>query len=120
MAIPRPGEKVRGSYTGSPINAIFDLLGRRWALGVVWILEKGPMTFRVLQENCGDISPSILNSRLKDLKEADIIERTIEGYRLTSRGHELRDCLIPLGKWSKVWADEVFHFRKKETEKKSE
>ena len=41
--------------------------------------------FRDLQERCGGISPSILNSRVKDLKDADILERSDEGYRLTGQ-----------------------------------
>lgn len=112
MSIPQPGKKVRGSYSGSPINAVFDLLGRRWALGIVWNLKEGPMTFRELQNICGSISPSILNSRIKDLREADILERTLEGYQLTERGKALRKTLVPIGKWSITWADEVFNFHK--------
>jgi len=112
MPIPIPGKKVRGSTSGSPINALFDLLGRRWALGILWNLEKGPCTFRNLQECCGDISPSILNSRIKDLREADLVEKTIDGYVLTSRGKELRAIILPLGKWSAVWSKEVFDYNK--------
>ena len=112
MAIPLPGKNVRGSHTGSPINALFDLLGRRWALGVLWNLGNGPRSFRDLQALCGDISPSILNSRLKDLREANILERSPEGYRLTPRGRELREIVVPLGQWSAVWSEEVFAFVK--------
>jgi DNA-binding HxlR family transcriptional regulator len=116
MAIPKPGEKVRGSQSGAPVNAVFDLLGRRWALGVIWNLKDGPLTFRDLQSRCGTISPSILNSRLKDLREADIVERSLNGYRLTERGKALWDILLPLGKWSVKWADEMFQFKLKKTE----
>ena len=112
MAIPLPGKHVRGSQTGSPINALFDLLGRRWALGVLWNLGGGPRSFRDLQALCGGISPSILNSRLKDLREADILERSPEGYRLTARGRDLRQIVVPLGHWSAVWSEEVFAFVK--------
>jgi len=112
MTIPRPGTQVRGSHSGSPINALFDLLGRRWALGVLWNLGTGPRSFRDLQEVCGGISPSILNSRLKDLREADILERSLEGYRLTARGMALRQIIVPLGQWSAVWSEEVFAFVK--------
>ena len=28
--------------------AAFDLLGRRWAMGIIWNLSKGPATFRSL------------------------------------------------------------------------
>jgi DNA-binding HxlR family transcriptional regulator len=94
------------------MNALFDLLGRRWALGVLWNLGQGPATFRELQERCGGVSPSILNSRLKDLKESGIIERTLEGYCLTERGRELREIIVPIGKWSIVWSEEVFQYIK--------
>ncbi|MDR3542622.1 MAG: helix-turn-helix domain-containing protein [Desulfosporosinus sp.] len=112
MSIPNPGKKVRGSHSGTPINALFDLLGRRWALGILWNLEKGPCTFRNLQERCGDISPSILNSRIKDLREADLVEKSLNGYVLTQRGKELRAIILPLGKWSAVWSKEVFDYIK--------
>lgn len=112
MSLPKPGSRVRGSTTGTPMNALFDLLGRRWALGIVWSLGDGPSTFRDLQERCGGVSPSILNSRLKELKEADIIERTLDGYRLTHRGRELREIIVPIGKWAIAWSDEVFQFKK--------
>ena len=92
--------------------ALFDLLGRRWAMGIIWNLHKGASTFRELQERCESISPSILNSRLKDLREADIVERTLDGYVLTERGRELIALLLPLGPWSLKWSDEVFHVTK--------
>jgi len=92
--------------------AVFDLLGRRWAMGIVWNLDDGPQTFRALQSKCGTISPSILNSRLKDLREAEIVERTLEGYCLTERGRGLREALQPIGDWSLSWAEEVFGFYK--------
>jgi DNA-binding HxlR family transcriptional regulator len=79
---------------------------------VVFNLEKGPMTFRYLQYKCGGISPSILNQRIKDLKEADVVERTLQGYQLTARGEELRLCLLPLGQWSFQWAEDLFQCKK--------
>lgn len=94
------------------MNALFDLLGRRWALGILWNLGDGPATFRDLQERCGGVSPSILNNRIKELKESDIIERTLDGYCLTRRGRDLREIIVPIGKWSLVWSEEVFQYRK--------
>jgi DNA-binding HxlR family transcriptional regulator len=94
------------------MNALFDLLGRRWALGVLWNLGSGPATFRDLQERCGSVSPSILNSRIKDLREAGIIENTDKGYALTKRGRELREIVVPIGKWAIAWSEEVFQYLK--------
>jgi DNA-binding HxlR family transcriptional regulator len=107
MAIPKPGRPVRGSKTGTPLMALFDLLGRRWAMGIVWNLAGGPMTFRALQAACerksGTISPSILNSRIKDLQEAKLLERTTDGYELTELGRELFALLEPLHPWALKW-----------------
>ena len=112
MSIPIPGKSVRGSRSGVPIMALFDLLGRTWAMGVIWQLQNGPFTFRALQERCESISPSILNRRIKDLTEADIMERTLEGYQLTKRGNELISLLLPFGNWSLNWAEEIFDYSK--------
>jgi len=111
VAIPRPGRPVRGSQTGAPLMALFDLLGRRWAMGIVWHLADGPMTFRALQGACvsraGPISPSILNTRLRDLTEAKLVERTLDGYALTESGRGLFALLQPLDPWSLAWAREL-------------
>lgn len=110
MSIPIPGKPVRGSKTGVPIMALFDLLGRTWAMGVVWQLQNGPFTFRDLQQKCESISPSLLNTRIKELKKADILERTLNGYQLTIRGKELVNLIRPFGEWSREWAKEVFEY----------
>ncbi len=107
MTIPKPGQPVRGSQSGAPLMAVFDLLGRRWAMGIIWQLRGGATTFRALQGACESISPSILNSRLKDLREAQLIERTIDGYQLTEMGKELHDLLLPFGEWSIKWATHI-------------
>jgi DNA-binding HxlR family transcriptional regulator len=107
MAIPKPGRPVRGSKSGKPMMAIFDLLGRRWAMGIIWNLHGGPMTFRALQAACeakgGTISPSILNGRIRDLQEAKLLVRTTEGYELTELGNELFGLLEPLYPYALKW-----------------
>jgi DNA-binding HxlR family transcriptional regulator len=88
--------------------AAFDLLGRRWAMGIIWHLSQGPATFRGLQSYCESISPSILNKRLGDLREAKLIERTLDGYQLTGIGRRLYDLLVPFGEWSIAWAKQIY------------
>ncbi len=109
MSIPIPGKPVRGSESGVPIMALFDLLGRTWSMGVIWQLQGGPYTFREIQNLCESISPTILNSRIKDLREAGIAERTLEGYQLTKIGNELIKLLLPFADWSANWASEIFN-----------
>ena len=103
--IPQPGRPVRGSATGRPIMALLDLLGRRWALRVGWELRDGePRSFRHLQSACDDASSSVLNQRLRELRAAGVVERDPAGYRLTSRGAELLELLLPLDAWAQAWA----------------
>ena len=107
MSLPIPGEQVRGSKTGKPIMALLDLLGRTWALGIVWQLSKGNATFRQLQQRCEQISPSLLNTRLKELKVLQLVESTPNGYQLTLTGQGLFSLISPLGEWSLQWASQI-------------
>lgn len=102
-----PGSPVRGSTTGKPIMALMDLLGRTWALGVIWNLQQGPATFRELQQRCEKISPTLLNNRLKELKMLQLVDLHSSGYQLTSQGLGLISIIHPLGDWSKSWAETV-------------
>lgn len=101
---PRPGEPVRGSKTGRPIMVLLDLLGRRWALRVIWELSQRQLTFRDLQAACGNISPTILNTRLAELRDADIVTATGGGYALTSQGRDLVKEFTGLHNWAERWA----------------
>jgi DNA-binding HxlR family transcriptional regulator len=104
MALPRPGGRVRGSRTGRPLMAALDLLGRRWALRILWELRGGSQSFRALREACGGVSPSVLNARLGELREAGLVEATPAGYAATELGRELRAALAPLQGWAERWA----------------
>jgi len=88
--------------------ALFDLVGRRWALRVVWELREGEATFRDLAQRCDDMSSSVLRDRLRDLAVAGIVERGEGGYRLTADGRELMELLRPLGQWSQRWAARAY------------
>jgi DNA-binding HxlR family transcriptional regulator len=103
MPTPRPGRPVRGSDSGRPIMAALDLLGRRWMLRLLWELRGGPLTFRAIQEACDQVSPTVLNTRLREMKENGLVEKTDQGYALTPDGRGLRRALAPLYKWAQEW-----------------
>ena len=100
---PLAGRPVRGSRSGRPIMALLDLLGRRWTLRVAWELREGPLPFRELQARCG-VAPSVLNTRLAELREALIVELGDDGYRLSARGAELLELFTPVSRWAESWA----------------
>ena len=103
---PRPGARVRGSASGRPVMALLDLLGRRWTLRVVWELRDGPLVFRELQARCG-ISPSVLNTRLAELRQARLLETGEGGYTLSTEGRELFELFSPINRWAERWAEAI-------------
>lgn len=95
---------MRGSATGRPIMALLELLGRRWALRVIWELREEPLLFRALQERCEGMSSSVLNQRLRELRAAEIVQGGRGGYRLTREGRRLLDAFPALNAWAERWA----------------
>jgi DNA-binding HxlR family transcriptional regulator len=82
----------------------FDLLGRRWALRVLWELRDEPVGFRALQQRCGGISSSVLRDRLAELTAAAIVRTDATGgYTLTEDGRGLLVALRPLSRWADEW-----------------
>ncbi len=103
--VPKPGRRVRGSESGRPIMALLDLLGRRWALRVLWELrEERRLNFRDLLAACG-ANPSALNTRLSELRENSLVDHDAgTGYGLTPLGRELLARFLPLHDWAEKWA----------------
>ncbi|UTW08308.1 winged helix-turn-helix transcriptional regulator [Pseudomonas benzenivorans] len=104
MSTPTPGQPVRGSSTGRPIMALLDLLGRRWTLRILWELNQAPASFRELQSRCEGLSPSVLNTRLGELRENRLLENGEQGYQLSPLGRELIEQCLPLAQWADGWA----------------
>ncbi len=85
--------------------ALLDLLGRRWTLRILWELRDGPLTARALRSACDEASPTVLQARLADLRQAGLLEHTAgRGYGLTASGTELLDAFMPLYAFAERWA----------------
>ena len=84
--------------------ALLDLLGRRWALRVIWELREEPLVFRALQACCQGVSSSVLNQRLKELRAAGVVQAGPHGYGLTEEGRRLLEAYGPLDAWAERWA----------------
>jgi len=50
------------------------------------------------------LSPTILNARLAELREAGMVELGAAGYQLTDEGRELGTILLPFHQWAERWA----------------
>jgi DNA-binding HxlR family transcriptional regulator len=96
---------VRGSRTGRPIMALLDLLGRRWSLRILWELREQKLTSRALRTACDEASPTVLQARLSELREAGFIELVAaSGYGLTALGRELQENFLPLHRFAERWS----------------
>jgi DNA-binding HxlR family transcriptional regulator len=92
------------------INAALELFHRRWTLRILWELraQGASLNFRALQAACGDVSASVLNQRLAELRAALLVEHDAgSGYRLAAQGRSLLVAIEPLLQWAPRWAREV-------------
>ena len=90
--------------------AAMDLLGRRWALRILWELRDGPLGARALRAKCDGMSSSVLYDRLRDLDSSGLVERTSDDeYGLSQMGASLGAALEPLDAWAGSWAISLRH-----------
>ena len=94
---PVPGEIRRGA----------ELLERRWLLSIVYAAFEGAVRFNEFRQAVGEIPPTTLAERLRQLERAGVVERRVvpasppfAEYRLTTAGSELRPVVEALERWS--------------------
>ncbi len=83
---------------------LLDLLGRRWALRILWELRQAPASFQALQARCDSMSTSVLSQRLAELRAAQLVDKDQSGaYRLTEPGTQLLARLDGMDEWTQEW-----------------
>jgi DNA-binding HxlR family transcriptional regulator len=86
--------------SNKPVESALDLLGRRWAMRLIWELRRSTLAFSELRQRTG-ISPSVLSARLGELVGAGVVEHDAgRRYRLSGRGRELARILYDLNRWA--------------------
>ncbi len=92
------------SKENAAISQLLGLLEARYALRVLWALKDGhPQTFRLLQDSVGGITPNTLNTRIKELREAGLMDHGSDGYCVTSSGTDLLKRLGELQAFATKW-----------------
>lgn len=87
------------------VGQLMSLMESRYAMRVLWALRDGePQTFRTLQASVGGITPNTLNTRLKELRQAALVNHEGEGYFCTVSGAELVKRLNDLSPFALKWA----------------
>jgi DNA-binding HxlR family transcriptional regulator len=87
------------------IGQLLGLLESRYAMRVLWALRDGhAQTFRLLQDSVGSITPNTLNTRIKELREANLLAHGGDGYALTATGADLLKRLGDLQPFANKWS----------------
>ncbi len=86
------------------IGQLLSLLESRYAIRVLWALKDGhPQTFRLLQDSVGGITPNTLNTRIKELRAAGLMDHGSHGYMVTSMGADLLKRMGDLSAFASKW-----------------
>jgi DNA-binding HxlR family transcriptional regulator len=94
------------STTVRPLADLFELVGRRWTLRILWELRERTLSFNDLRRAVGGMSQSVLVTRLTELFGAGLVADVPGGYRLTVDGQSLVRELGPLEVWAARWERE--------------
>ena len=91
-------------------HAAIELIGKRWTGAIVSALTEGPLRFGELAKAVPGLSDRLLSRRLRELEEAEVVERQVEegtptrvNYSLTEKGADLRPALSELRAWAQRW-----------------
>lgn len=92
-----------------PVALTSEILTRRWTPLVIRELLSGSTRFNELRRGVPRMSPSLLSTRLDELREAGIVVRRSADagdhheYHLTRAGEELRPIVEAMGVWGRRW-----------------
>src|SRR5450830_196366 len=95
---------LMSSKENAAIGQLLELLESRYAIRVLWALRDGhAQTFRLLQDSVGTITPNTLNTRIKNLRAAGLVDHGHEGYIVTTLGADLLKRLADLPAFATKW-----------------
>lgn len=87
------------------------MIGKRWSGAILSALEEGPLRFNELCKCVPGLSDRLLSQRLRELEDAGLVERSVEGgapvrvsYELTDKGAGLKPVMAELRDWAREWS----------------
>lgn len=87
-----------------------ELIGRRWAGAIVFVLLRGPARFSELRAGIPDVTDRMLSERLRELEQEGVVDRRVipdapvrVEYALTERGQALAAAVEAIGRWAREW-----------------
>lgn len=94
-----------------PVAKALEVLGDRWTLLIVRDMLTGTTHFNDLERGLPGISRALLAGRLRQMQQAGVISKRMNGsgrqsteYQLTQAGYELVNVVMSLREWGEAWA----------------
>lgn len=96
--------------TFCPVSATADIVGRKWALIVIYNLMDTSLGFNELKRRINTVSSKTLSNSLAYLAKEGIVERTVHQnspirveYSVTPKGREMKDLIKEMKAWGETW-----------------
>ncbi len=81
------------------IEDTLDVLSGKWKVPILFAVLKGNTRFSDILGFCHGLTDKVLNSKLKELIENRLIEKTGTEYRMTEHGVSLYRVMEELWRW---------------------
>jgi DNA-binding HxlR family transcriptional regulator len=92
------------------VAGVMDVVGRRWASGILLALGRGAGRFSEILELVDGLSRRMLAVRLRELESSGLVDREVIAttpvsvrYQLTARGVDLLRSLRPMALYAQRW-----------------
>ncbi len=128
VAAPEAGSRAgpRGSAASGILwtvtaQEVLALIGRKWTVSILRVLQYGPRRFFQVRAGIGGIQPKVLRENLRALERDGVLERVLHddgagskgiAYELTHLGYSLLDLLNTVHDWGHEHLDEVHACRR--------
>lgn len=97
-----------------PTRQVLDLIGDRWTVLIIGLLEERPKRFSELLHAIDGISQKMLTQTLRSLERDGLVTRTVYAevpprveYALTPLGETLIEPITAIRLWAETHIDEV-------------
>ncbi len=105
------------SFKYCPIELTLKSIGRKWAINIIRDMFHGKTRFSEYLRSNPQLSGKVLSTRLKDLQECGLVEKTViettpllVEYGLTEEGRALGEVLYQMAMFSmRYHVEDIYH-----------
>jgi DNA-binding HxlR family transcriptional regulator len=101
-------------HSDCPMERLFDVIGGKWKVVIIWWLQDGPKRFSELRRSMPGVTQKMLTQQLRQLERDGLLSREVYPevpprveYSLTPLGTEFRTVLGTLCQWAERFMPEV-------------